>query len=109
MKTGTMIRFLPSKNYPEGKDLKEYLDENGFASYYRSGIGTLTQTSLDGKKAIRIDTKLRTYDTSGDFTSTQYCVVNKGKFYEIVRLYTEGKQSEYESTFKSILYTFKFL
>lgn len=106
---GSMVRFFASKDYPEGKDLKEYLDENGFSSYYNYGNGTLTQTSLAGKKAIRVDTKFGIYATSEDFTSTSYHIVNQGKSYQISRIYKSGEQSKYESVFLKILSTFKFL
>jgi hypothetical protein len=84
IKAGTMIRL-----YPPGanRDLKDYLHENS------------TETTLGGKKAIRSD--------SNHYTT--YFVVNNSKFYQIPRLFPEGKQSEYEDTFEKILSTFKFL
>ncbi len=109
VKAGTMIRFLPSKEYPTGKDLKEYLNENGFSSYFDKETGVLTETTLAGEKSVRIDTKLGVYSASKDYITTSYYVVNNGKFYQIPRLYPEGKQSEYENIFKKVLSTFKFL
>ncbi len=109
IKKGTTIKFSSPKSYSSGNDLAKYLKDNGYSSYFSSGVGVLTETTLDDESGLKYDTKLGVYTASENYTSTSYFVVHDGKIYVVTRSYISGKKTEYDKTWNEILDTFKFL